>query len=577
MVSFVIAGKASDPSFARAEYAAKQVQAMVPNIFVKLEMKHPDHWKSFLATICRLYDFSDYPEDFSGPLVWTLEGELIGGAADFVQKICIEQFGIQDPPAVTDPMFKEIAAENLKQVKMQLQREHDGPALAERCATASLASYRAPVSQRSGAFSAMVLALRCGSTRHFSKRQQPMPKHLVLVNQLDWILVWLSARSVRRNPTWYFCIQHLRFPIRWCLRPAALSLKLLRKCQKRLKHQRLSALRALRHGLDAVRGQASEEPPAAAAPDAAAIAAPGEVAPEEQSPPETSAPPSLLVPPHRFRSEEKEDLSLPDFIAAVELLSQVGGVATWSAIRGGSEFRHPLETHVQVLPFSQTESLRYPLELLIDRCTAEAPISTLPCFPFEHFLLAVPQADGAKSSAEIAKSIAVTYDSALTKLQGLRQGASRLVCFTTTWMLVMRLTPPEPGTPEHQVWLKLPPLHPCALCGIAICPEIEQTFPETAGGQLRHHRLVSSRAEEEGIPEDAPEYGPARNEARFGIGIDLQKSTELRYRFGSPSRSTNGLWKPWAFGSRGPPGLPHPAKVADTLSVLQTEPPVRIE
>ncbi len=116
-----------------------------------------------------------------------------------------------------------------------------------------------------------------------------------------------------------------------------------------------------------------------------------------------------------------------------------------------------------------------------------------------------------------------------------------------------------------------------ALCGIAICPEIEQTFPETAGGglmtgvlwyqllvhvklgipfanfansvwilpccavtgQLRHHRLVSSRAEEvtasfpkfianssvssclhlfaleEGIPEDAPEYGPARNEARF--------------------------------------------------------------
>lgn len=67
-----------------------------------------------------------------------------------------------------------------------------------------------------------------------------------------------------------------------------------------------------------------------------------------------------------------EDLSLPDFIAAVELLlgcperrdvfptdgaiavtalprSQVGGVATWSAIRGGSEFRHPLETHVQVM------------------------------------------------------------------------------------------------------------------------------------------------------------------------------------------------------------------------------------
>ena len=30
------------------------MQAMVPNIFVQLEMKHPDHWKSFLATISRL-------------------------------------------------------------------------------------------------------------------------------------------------------------------------------------------------------------------------------------------------------------------------------------------------------------------------------------------------------------------------------------------------------------------------------------------------------------------------------------------------------------------------------------------
>ena len=31
-----------------------RMQAMVPNIFVQLEMKHPDHWKSFLATISRL-------------------------------------------------------------------------------------------------------------------------------------------------------------------------------------------------------------------------------------------------------------------------------------------------------------------------------------------------------------------------------------------------------------------------------------------------------------------------------------------------------------------------------------------
>ncbi|CAE7260091.1 unnamed protein product, partial [Symbiodinium microadriaticum] len=65
-------------------------------------------------------------------------GELIGGGADFVQKICLEKFGIPEPPAVTDPVFKEIAAENLKKVKLQLQREQFGPPLPERVTAAHL-------------------------------------------------------------------------------------------------------------------------------------------------------------------------------------------------------------------------------------------------------------------------------------------------------------------------------------------------------------------------------------------------------------------------------------------------------
>ena len=44
--------------------------------------------------------------------------------------------------------------------------------------------------------------------------------------------------------------------------------------------------------------------------------------------------------------------------APVPLRSQAGGVAVWSAIRGGSEFRHPLDTHLQALPSAR---LRFPL------------------------------------------------------------------------------------------------------------------------------------------------------------------------------------------------------------------------
>lgn len=503
MVSFVIAGKASDPSFARAEYAAKQVQAMVPNIFVQLEMKRPDHWKSFLATISRLYDFSDYPDDFSGPLVWTLEGGLIGGAADFVQKICIEQFGIQDPPAVTDPMFKEIAAENLKQVKMQLQREQDGPGVAERCASAHASA------QEGG----LIEATNFSEKRHFFSHGACIEVWInssVVEEAKANGAAFGAGESAPLDPRLAVCKVGQEESHTVLLHPKPLFPKQMALVPSRFLVEATPEVPAEEVAPEAEAPAPEQAPPEAPDVEAEAL---------DQAAPAPAAPPSLLVPPHRFRSDAQEDLSLADFTAAVELLSQFGGVAVWSAIRGGSEFRHPLETHLQVLPFPQTGSpLRYPLEFLIDRCMREGPISTLPCFPFEHFLLAVPQADGAKP-AETAKSIAMTYDSALTKLQGIRQGASRLLCFTTTWMLVMPLTPPEPGTPEHEVWLKLPPLHPCALCGIAICPEIDQTFPETAGGQLRQQRLVSSRAEEEGIPEDAPEYGLARNEVRISRQI----------------------------------------------------------
>ncbi|CAJ1437294.1 unnamed protein product [Effrenium voratum] len=184
---------------------------------------------------------------------------------------------------------------------------------------------------------------------------------------------------------------------------------------------------------------------------------------------------------------------------------------------------------------------------------------TVPSFQFKHVFMPVPQpAEGGKL-AELAKAVSTTYEAAMLKLAGIRRGTSRLVAFTGTWVLVVPLNPPQPGTPEHEVWLRLPPLNPCGLCGVVICPLLEQGFPETAGGTLAGQRLVSSRAEEEGIPEDAAEYEAARKEVRISSQI-YERHSEI----------TAGTWGRSAVyqvvdlkGNRGPPGLPHPAKDDD--------------
>eukprot|EP00439_Symbiodinium_sp_Y106_P038757 s1295_g4.t1 len=236
--------------------------------------------------------------------------------------------------------------------------------------------------------------------------------------------------------------------------------------------------------------------------------------------------------------------------------SQVGGLATWSAIRTGSEYRLPLETHLQVLPFPlgcQGSNQRFPLEsyleLLQKEKEKEVPDS-LPIFPFKHVLMPIPApavADGKASPVEYAKPAALTYDAALLKLNGSRQGGSMLLAFTTSWMLMAELTPPEVGSPEHEVWLRLPPLHPCAFFGFVICPPVEIGFPETAGGRLSQNKLVSNRAAEErdgslcdgmnghdnnckeGIMEDAPDFEKAKKEVRVSFQIYSRPTETMGY------------------------------------------------
>lgn len=471
MASYIIAGKADDVSFARAEFAAKQIEASCPNIFFRYEMKHPDFWQEFIVSIFRKYDFDGYPDDFPGPLVWTHEGDLIGGSAEFIQQVCLDKFGIAPPPAVTDTMFKHIANDNMKQVKLQQHRELNGAPFGEKCEAAHKRALGA--------------SLICPPIWAEEKR---------LVVQGAAMEVWVSStladeRAKLREE--FGNGQSVQID-------AGLSVT---EIGPERSHTVLLHPRPLvsKHLVLATRRYVTE------------------VSVNEQT--------LLEVPPSTFRSNPEEDLGEADFTAAMEVMSSIGGVATWMGLRGGSEFRHPLDTHLQVLPFpvhhnGEDAPLRYPLELYCERALKEGA-KTLQFFPFQHAFVPLGDPNERKAAADLAKLAVKAYEQVRKEFfptAGPTDSFS--VAFTTTWLCLMPIEPPALEHARHEAWLKMPPPPPCALCGIVVCPEISESFPETVKlPQAEGAQLVSTKAEEEGIPEGSPEFDAANRDVRIATRI----------------------------------------------------------
>jgi hypothetical protein len=468
MASFIIAGKADDVSFARTEFAAKQIEALCPNIFFRYEMKHPDQWQDFITSVFRKYDFDTFPADFEGPLVWTHEGDLIGGSAEFIQEVCLNKFGMKSPPAVTDPMFKQIAADNMKQVKLQQHRAQHGKPFGEKCDAAHKRALAA------GVFSPPIWAEE---------------KRLVI--QGASIEVWISntlnaeraklredfgnGQSVQIDPGLVVTTVGPEQSHSVLLHPRPFVAKHLVLPQRRF--------------ITDV------------------------VGPEEQA--------LLEVPPSNFRNSLEEDLGVADFVAAMEVMASIGGVACWMGLRGGSEYRDPLDTHLQVLPFpvhhhGEDSPLRYPLELHCERALKDGD-KALKVFPFPHSFAPVSDPNDRKAPPELAKDALKAYE----KLRLLYPNSSSFsLAFTTTWLALMPLNPPDIESAQHEAWLQIPPPPPCALCGIVVCPTVGVQFPETVKlPQAEGAQLVSTRAEEEGIQEGTPEFEAASRQVRIATRI----------------------------------------------------------
>jgi len=458
MASYIIAGKADDVSFARAEFAAKQIEASCPNIFFHYEMKHPDIWHDFINSVFRKYDFDGYPDDFPGPLVWTHEGTLIGGSSEFIQQVCLDKFGIPNPPAVTDPIFKEIAKDNLKQVKLQKDREKHGPPFGEKCESANKAC----------------LALNLFSLPIWDEQKRVIshgaPMEVWISSTLSSERTELRAKygngeAMAIDPRLVVAIIGLEQSHTALLHPQPLV-------QKHL------VLPPRRFITDIAGSEA----------------------------------PMLDVLPHRFRYDIAEDLGEADFIAAMEVLCSMGGVACWMGLRGASEYRHPLDTHVQVLPFpvhstGEDSPLRYPFELICEKALKDGDKS-VKAFPFPHSFSKLSK----EGVADLAREALRAYEQARPLAGKNSERDSLYVAFTTTWLMVVPLEAPDQISARHEAWLQMPPPPPCALCGIMVCPFVQKRYPETAALACASVQVVSTRAEEEGIPEGSPEFDAANRQ-----------------------------------------------------------------
>lgn len=419
----------------------------------------------FIKSVFRKYDFVGFPDDFPGPLIWTHEGDLVGSSAEFIQHVCLDKFGIPAPPAVTDPIFKDIAKDNMKQVKVQKDREKNGPPFGERCDT----TYR-----------------RCLNSGLFAPPAWDEQKRIIVhgAPMEVWISSALSAERAQKREL-YGNGETMQVDAGLMVATAGPE----------------QSHAVLLHPAPLVQKQLTLVPRRFVT----------EVAGTEGQ--------SLLdIPPHGFRSSVDEDLGAADFAAAMEIMSSTGGtpgVACWMGLRTGCEYREPIDTHLHVLPFpvhsaGEDSPLRFPLELIYEKALKDGD-NAVRCFPFVHHF------SGLSEKSDASKEALRIYEQIRGKPTGFD---SVVIAFTTSWMMAVPLEPPDIDSSRHEAWILMPPPPPCALCGIMICPTVAKSFPETASlASAEGAQLVSTRAEEEGIPEGSPEFLEATKQVRIATRI----------------------------------------------------------
>ena len=83
MANYVIASKPGVTSLAECLILGEFLAANCPDVTVNTAVKDPSEWDEFADSVCRSYGF----ESKFTPLVYTMEGTLIGGTREFAEHI----------------------------------------------------------------------------------------------------------------------------------------------------------------------------------------------------------------------------------------------------------------------------------------------------------------------------------------------------------------------------------------------------------------------------------------------------------------------------------------------------------
>jgi len=96
-------------------------------VSVKIIIKHQSEWNDFLDATCRSYGFYEK----TCPLVYTIEGRLVGDGASFVEEVR-EKFG--KVLGMTKETQKKRTHENMTLINEEMRKKQEGNTLGEKIA-----------------------------------------------------------------------------------------------------------------------------------------------------------------------------------------------------------------------------------------------------------------------------------------------------------------------------------------------------------------------------------------------------------------------------------------------------------
>jgi hypothetical protein len=125
MVTYVIASKAQQPYLAECQMLGEFLEENCPDVSVKVVIKHNSDWNEFIDATCRSFGFYER----TCPIVYTIEGTLIGDGANFVEHVR-DRYG--KVLGITKENAKRRTNDNVNKINDDKRKSDHGLTLAEK-------------------------------------------------------------------------------------------------------------------------------------------------------------------------------------------------------------------------------------------------------------------------------------------------------------------------------------------------------------------------------------------------------------------------------------------------------------